>query len=248
MTISLSLQEIHLSKRLHSVSLEAREGAFIHLLGPNGAGKSSLLSTISGLTKPDSGEVIINEKKLHSYDLNKLSHFRVMLEQSHHSTFSITVKESLSFSQGSFLLPSQLEVALEINSFLERPINTLSGGEQRRVHIARTLMPVWPVLACGSGLVLLDEPFQGLDFKHQHMLCKLLSELSKMGNLVIVSQHDLNLCERYADSVWLMQGGRLIEIGDTSVVLTSETIGNIFECSINLAIDENGHRYFSSSL
>lgn len=248
MIMSLSLDGVTLHQRLVNISLDVSSGQFVHILGPNGAGKSSLLSVISGLIKPDSGEVLVGTRSLGDIDLMELSSFRALLEQSHHSTFSLTVQESLSFYQTFTELPEHLELALEINQFLPRPINTLSGGERQRVHIARTLMPVWSAIEKGNALVLFDEPFQGLDFKHQHLLCRLLKTTALNGNLVIVSQHDLNLCERYADSVWLLQQGMIKASGDTQSVLVPQTIEAIFDCSIDLSIDAEGRRYFASSL
>ena len=247
MTISLQLDNVTLSQRLTNVSVDVSAGNFVHLLGTNGAGKSSLLSVISGLIEPVQGKVAINGTAIKDFTLSQLSQFRAYLEQSVQTTFSLTVQESLAFYQSFSILPNQLESALEVSAFLSRPMNTLSGGERQRVHIARTLMPVWQVMENGSGLVLFDEPFQGLDFKHQHLLCGLLKTLAHKGNLVIVSQHDLNLCEQYADYVWLMKNGKLQAADKTVAVLEEKKLREVFDCRINITSDSCGLRYFSTS-
>jgi ABC-type hemin transport system ATPase subunit len=244
----LSLEEVTLSNRLSGITAAVDSGCFVHLLGPNGSGKSSLLLAISGLVVLNAGNVKLNDKQIDNYDLVQLSQFRVLLEQSEQLNFPLTVKESLSFSQDMSELPEALETALEVNVFLSRTMNTLSGGEQQRVNIMRILMQIWPALQNGEGLVLLDEPFRGLDFKHQHLLCQLLKKLARQGNLVIVSQHDLNLCEQYADSVWLLQNGELRADGDTQSVLDVERLEGVFDCQIKMTVDRDEQRYFSTAL
>src|SRR5690606_34501352 len=115
------------------------------------------------------------------------------------------VNESLYFFiPNLFEIPEQLESALEIGPFLNKSMQQLSGGELRRVQIARALLQIWPAIERGHALVLLDEPLQGLDLRHQSLLMQLLTDIAAKGNSLIISNHDLNLCYRYADKVALL--------------------------------------------
>ena len=243
----LKLSNVSLSNRIERISVDTDKHGFIHVLGANGSGKSTLLSVISGLLKPESGSIVINEKSIDEYSLQELSQFRTFLEQSQVTAFSLSVKEGLAF-YSSEKLPLALEEALEVEQFKDSTLNQLSGGEQQRVHIARVLMQIWSTLENGQGLVLLDEPFQGLDLRHQHLLCHLLKKLSDDGNLVIISQHDLNLCQQYADSVWLMKSGQLHASGKPLEVLIPEQLEDVFECKIEAFTNDTGRRVFATAL
>ena len=90
-------------------------------------------------------------------------------------------------------------------------------------------------------MILLDEPNQGLDFRHQHLLFGLLDSLRKKGNLIIVSHHDLNTAYHYASHVWLMKSGRCISQGAARKCMTREILESVFDCHVSVTkMSENG--------
>ncbi|MFT4939986.1 MAG: ABC-type cobalamin transport system ATPase subunit [Paraglaciecola sp.] len=244
----LVFSNLCLNNRLRSVSGSAVAGQFVHVLGANGAGKSSLLAAISGLLAVDSGTISLHNRDLSDYSLAQLADFRCLQEQQQNTVFSITVRESLEFFAPLGEFPACLEKALEIESFMHRPLSELSGGESRRVQIARVLWQVWNAVELGQAIILLDEPVQGLDFRHQHLLFLMLSEQVSKGNVVVVSHHDLNLCQQYAQCVWLMQNGEILMQGEVDVILRTEYLQNIFECEVRSFNDQHGNMLFQTYL
>jgi ABC-type hemin transport system ATPase subunit len=244
----LKLEDMTVVKRLDSVGLRLEAGQMVCLLGANGAGKSSLLSVASGLLPFNSGEIRVNGKEIAAYSASQLASFRCYQEQQVISHFEITVDDALSFFSSTTDLPARLDAALEIDQFRKRKLNSLSGGESRRVHIARVLLQIWPAILKGQGLILLDEPIQGLDFKHQHLIFELFSEFAKAGNLVVLSLHDLNLASRYSDRVILMLKGKVIANGDVNSVMNKALLEQAFECKIEVLEDSFNNRLFHSYL
>jgi len=232
----IQIDNVSLSKRLANIKIAAQSGEFVHVLGANGAGKSSLLSVLAGLIPADSGQILYQlngmQHEIQQLTLPQLSLFRCFQEQQQQTPFDLTVQESLQFFANFQQLPIQLESGLEIGPFLSRQIKSLSGGESRRVHIARVLLQIWPKLMAGEGLILMDEPIQGLDFRHQHLLFKLLKSLSSLGNTIIASHHDLNLCFAYSDQVWLMKQGEIFQSGTNRAVMTDKLLSEAFACNI----------------
>lgn len=220
----------------------------VHILGNNGSGKSTLLAVMSALLSSDSGTVELLGKDLSEYDLIELANLRCFQEQGHNQVFTITVRETLQFFSASAEMPESLEQALEIKPFMNRELTALSGGEQRRVHIARVLLQIWPAIENGSALILLDEPIQGLDYRHQHLLFGLLNQLASKGNLVVVSHHDLNLCYQYADELVLLKDKRVYAVGLAQEIMKEEFLEQAFCCKISCYSDEAGNRLFQTYL
>lgn len=244
----LRIENLSVENRLHAICVEQAFGNVIHLVGQNGAGKSSLLSAIAGVLTINHGAVWVNDISISDIDEASFAAFRAFLEQHYDTPFNLPVEQVLRyFGQGQaqeVVLPNMLNDALEINELLTRPITRLSGGERQRVHIARALLKAWNMLEEGNGLVLLDEPFQGLDYRHQRLLCSFLSALARKGNGIVVSVHDINLSVAYADKVWLMHDGRLVLNGDTNEVLTHANLTQYWNVELQQAKTTTGQQYF----
>jgi vitamin B12 transport system ATP-binding protein len=244
----LKFEQISVAGRLNEVSGQVASGEFVHVLGTNGSGKSSLLSAIAGLLPLEQGQIWFAQKNLQDYSLPQLAALRCLQEQQQNSAFALTVAEVLYFFSENKDFPVELDGALELQHLMAKPLNQLSGGEARRVHIARTLLQVWPTIKRGTALILLDEPNQGLDFKHQHLLFSLLRKLCHAGNLVIVNHHDLNLCQQYADKIWLMQAGQIVKSLSSLEQISNQELAAIFACSIQSAVDATGNKIFQTYL
>jgi iron complex transport system ATP-binding protein len=122
--------------------------------------------------------------------------------------------------------------------FAPRPIGELSGGEQKRVLIARALAQQVPV-------VLLDEPVAHLDIKHQLALCDLLRRGVTNGEFTVVTVlHDLNLAAQYCDRLALVRDGRLVALGPVDAVMTYQQIRDAYEADVNDWQNENNQTRF----
>lgn len=244
----LCLKNVSVKNRLYELNCQFSAGQCVHILGNNGAGKSSFLSTVSKLLAYETGQIFLHNRLLTDFELAQLATFRCFQEQQQDSQFPITVRESLSFFSSQLPMPIELQEALEIVSFMDRRLDTLSGGERRRAHIARVLLQIWPAIQKGEGLILLDEPIQGLDYRHQHLLFTLLQDIALLGNLILVCHHDLNLCHRYANKVMLLEKGSILALGELESVMTVNNLERTFDCKIDCVIDQSGNRLFRTYL
>jgi vitamin B12 transport system ATP-binding protein len=238
----VSLHDVSVSNRLHSASLTVVTGQCVHILGPNGAGKSTLLLVLAGLLEASAGSVVLFNKPVSSWSLASLASMRTLLAQQTECSFHLTVQEYLQFYadiQASSGIPSLLEKALEVNDFLPKILTQLSGGERQRVEICRALLQLWPTIEQGEALVLLDEPLQGLDNRHQYAVAQLAKALSEKGNTVIMSSHDIALSANYATTLWLMQKGKIVAEGNPADVATQANLERVFECHFAISKHDN---------
>ncbi|BCO18477.1 vitamin B12 import ATP-binding protein BtuD [Alteromonas sp. KC3] len=237
-----SLNDVSVSNRLQSASLTVTKGQCVHILGPNGAGKSTLLLVLAGLLEADAGSVVLFNKSVSSWSLASLASMRTLLAQQTECSFHLTVHEYLQFYadiQASSGIPSLLEKALEVTDFLPKILTQLSGGERQRVEICRALLQLWPTIEQGEALVLLDEPLQGLDIRHQYAVAQLAKALSEKGNTVIMSSHDIALSANYATTLWLMQKGKIVAEGNPADVATQANLERVFECHFAISKHDN---------
>ena len=188
-------------------------GKLSSVLGPSGSGKTTLLSLMAGLDQPTQGQIYIDGESLADLDLDQYRRERVsMIFQAFHLFPLLTALENVCF-------PMQLngvsreEIPEKAKSFLSSvgitdekikryPAN-LSGGEQQRVAIARTL-------ATGAHVLLADDPTGNLDKANGDKLIEILGQLAhEKGYCVIIVTHDTSIAER-SDKVWRMSDGMLL--------------------------------------
>ena len=117
-----------------------------------------------------------------------------------------------------------------VDHLAARPLNTLSGGEKARAHLARALAQVWqPVDTYQTRWLLLDEPTAALDLQHQHRMLQLARTWAQSQGIGVVAVlHDLNLALRYSDSALVLANGQLLAQGETPEVLSPERISQVW--------------------
>ncbi|MBT1450133.1 ABC transporter ATP-binding protein [Glaciecola sp. XM2] len=240
----LSLSNITLDARLHDVSLQMQQGHWWMLLGANGAGKSSLLNLVAGIEHQYHGGIALNNESLQAHTFAELARVRCLVSQAYSSAFSITVSELLRFFTSIDALPALIESKLELSLLLTHDFDKLSGGEKQRVHLARNLMQVWPMIEQGKALILLDEPLQQLDVKHQFEVLSLFEALREKGNLLVMSHHDVNQAMHYATHACLLSHGRVIEAGKSSDVLTQSNVEGLYQQRFTKIKSENGEKSY----
>ncbi len=226
---------------LDKVSLKIHRGEMVALLGPNGAGKTSLLQCLTGWLKVTKGEVIMENKCLHTWDHYALSCKRAVLSQSTPIGFPFTVEDIVFMGRSLYgyersyedreIVREALE-SVEMWSFRDRLFPTLSGGEQRRVHLARIFTQVW----CEKkAYIFLDEPISSLDLKYQHHILSLMSRfLKEKGWAICLVIHDISLAVQYANRVALLHKGKVVEYGTPVSVLSPRNIQTVFDISPEL--------------
>jgi len=237
----IALSGVSLDRRLTNISVSVSKGDCVHILGPNGAGKSSLLSVMAGVLQADAGKGSLLHQPIEQWPLAALASFRTLLAQQSEAVFAVTVEEYLSFFvvTAEFSLPDMLERTLEVKTFYAKALNQLSGGERQRVEICRALIQVWPAIEQGSAIILLDEPLQGLDIRHQYAFMALCQTLRDMGNTLVLSSHDIPLSANYANKILLLKSGRCIDFGLPETVLTAEHLEFAFDCHFSVRKRDN---------
>ncbi|WP_100641906.1 ABC transporter ATP-binding protein [Alteromonas facilis] len=242
------LENLVVDARLEIPQLDIPVGSLVQVLGANGSGKSTLLLSLAGLITPTNGTVLFRSQALSEWTIAELATTRSYLAQELHSEFSISVAEYLTFFSSQPALPDAVEQSLSVSQFLQKPLVELSGGERQRVHLARCLMQVWSHLEAGNGVLLLDEPLQGLDIVFQYKVMVLLQTLQKKGNCIVMSCHDVNMAAKYSSHAILLDKGNVLAHGPTSSAITTENLSTCFGCKFHLIYTENAYEFFASGL
>lgn len=203
---------------LKDVSLDVREGEFAAVLGENGAGKSTMLRQLTGLLRPDRGTVQVLGKDVGRNGLKEIRRHTAYLSQNPNDyLFQDTVEEELLFTLKNFGLKDTSVVDEMLDRFrLARYRRTnprdLSSGERQRVALAS-------VLVMSPGLIILDEPTRGVDFRLKAELGRFLQQEAEKGRTVIVVTHDVEFAAEYAARIVMMSSGRVVSDGEKHEVL-----------------------------
>ena len=213
----LSLVDFSVKQRVGPLSVSAAAGQHIALLGPNGSGKSSLLLGIAGLISSQ-GKVELELQDIRQWTMQYAAIKRAMLPQRTAQLLPIACYQVIALGASPLncsasAIQSAIEqvcLRLELLDYLERDFSQLSGGEQQRILLAKTLLQVWPTLNPQARLLLLDEPLAGLDWHHQITVLTVLKELTQQGMTVLTSIHDFNLAVAHCDIIWCLQQGKLV--------------------------------------
>ena len=227
---------------LHGVDVAVRPGQLVGVIGPNGSGKSTLLRTLAGVHPPDAGEVQLDARPARRG--RDLARRLATVFQGEGVPFPFTVRElvtlgrfphapaGLGWRQADHAAVARVLERLELTDLAERRFDELSGGEQKRVLLARAL-------AQEPQFLLLDEPTAALDLHHQVGLLELLSELRASRSLGILAVlHDLNLVAQYCDRVVLLAGGRVRCEGTPTEVLVYPVLKEVFGVELYIGVNE----------
>ena len=228
---------------LRGVTLDAGRGDLVGVLGPNGSGKTTLLRAISGFLKPQHGCVYIEETDISGLRPREIAQRVSVVGQSSVFEFPFSVNEYVLFGREPHVGPFQsysardralAREAMEWTGVLDmagRPVTELSGGEQRRVLIARAL-------AQQPKVLLLDEPTQGLDINYQVQVMALLRSLAREKQVAVVAVlHDINLASSYCDRVVLMSQGTIWAAGSPAAAITSENLSAVYGSQITVSLE-----------
>jgi len=214
---------------LHDANLTVNESAMHGIIGATGCGKSTLLQHINALLRPQSGRVIVNGINLGSDDLdvrNLRRQVGMAFQQPEDQFFEQYVGDEIAFSPRNFHLGTSPRdmvrdamhlVGLDFDDYKDRQIDTLSGGEKRKVALASAL-------AAKPGMVLLDEPLAGLDPQSRADISKHLQKMNALGVTLILSTHQFEGLVDILDAVSLMQAGRDILHGSPAWVFGQQEI------------------------
>lgn len=228
------------------LSCTVRPGQVSVIIGQNGAGKSTLLHAVSGSLKPISGSILWDHVPMEQLNARELAKRRAVLSQQPHIAFPVRVFELVemgTYAAGAPLTKrkkaSLVDHALrevEMKAFQHRYFYTLSGGEQKRVWLAKCIAQIncchW---ADRNKYLFLDEPTAGLDLQQQQKFIELVRRFVNRRHLgVLAVLHDLNLAAQFADQILLLREGRLLYAGSPKDVLTPSVLREVMgiECIV----------------
>jgi iron complex transport system ATP-binding protein len=223
---------------LHDVAIDLHAGEMLAIVGPNGAGKSTLLKVMGGTLPRRRGEVELFGRPLDSWDRRALATRVATVAQENSIAFQFSVLEVVLMGRaphlGAFHFETRrdLEIAhsalahFDLLALARRPIHELSGGERKRVFLARAL-------AQEAKITLLDEPTAFLDLKHvADIFSRFRALCAERAMAVVATLHDLNAAALYADRVLLMKDGRAISCGTPETVLTAANLREVYDTEV----------------
>jgi manganese/zinc/iron transport system ATP- binding protein len=227
-TLAIEVQNVsvsyHLKPAIRNVTLQIHTGQLVGVIGPNGAGKSTLLKAVVGLLPLDNGRVLIFGEPVEKMRARVAY---VPQKEAIDWDFPVTVEDVVMMGRfghlGIFQRPTARDREIvaeslrtvEMTELGRRHIRQLSGGQQQRVFVARAL-------AQQADILLLDEPFVGIDAATEQTLFDLMRALKSQGKTVVVVNHDLSIVDRYDMLVMLNQ--RLVAAGPTQEVFNPKTL------------------------
>ena len=239
----MRLRGVSVGQRLLNLDLDVCHGEVLALVGANGAGKSTLLGVLAGDIPPATGTVHLGATPLGQVDVASRARRRAVLGQHADAPVPLTAATVLGLAGvpwgGPRPVPPALAAALELAPLLQRPCAELAGGERQRVQIARVCAQLWDV---PDGVLLLDEPANHLDVRHQRALVGLLRRRAGDGQAVVLAVHDLNLALAVADRVAVLHEGRLLREGAPATALDPATLAAAFGVALALAPTTAGPR------
>ncbi len=227
---------------VEDISFDINRGEFVAVIGPNGAGKSTLLKLILGLLKPQKGSITV-----FGYDAAKskdkileIAGYLPQRETLNHdiplSVYQVVSMPAL--ARGRRVSEKKVLEVLEVvdmQNFADVQFNELSGGQQQRVLIARALIN-------DPQLLLLDEPFNGVDVPSQEKIVEALEYLTGRGLTVVAVVHNVNPLLHHIDRVMLLNK-RVIAFGKPNDVLTEENIIKTYGSAIPLVVCDEGYTH-----
>ncbi|PSB47243.1 metal ABC transporter ATP-binding protein [Chamaesiphon polymorphus] len=220
---------------LHSASLQLQSGSICGLVGMNGAGKSTLFKAIMGFVKPATGRILVNGLPIHKAQKTNIVAYVPQSEEVDWN-FPVSVADVVMMGRYGYMnilrIPGSRDKQavreslerVQMSDLRDRQIGELSGGQKKRTFFARAL-------AQQAQVLLLDEPFAGVDVKTEKMLIDLLLQLRERGHTILISTHDLASIKTFCDRVVLINRS-ILAYGNTSDVFTPENIARAFDNSL----------------
>ncbi|HEX2115707.1 MAG TPA: heme ABC transporter ATP-binding protein [Alphaproteobacteria bacterium] len=235
---------------LRHAALGVAPRQLVAIIGPNGAGKSTLLRAVAGELRPAEGSVTFDGVPVDRLPRGELARRRAVLPQAVRLAFPMLVEEVVALGRTPhFGTPTMADDQLAIEAAIARAgvsflcgrmYDTLSGGEQQRVNLARVLAQIWERQPGGPRYLLLDEPTAPLDVAQQHHVLRLVRELADSGIGICAVLHDLNQAATWADTIVAVRDGRCVAAGSPADVITEATLESIYALPFSVLTSPDG--------
>ena len=215
---------------LTNVGISLKKNKVYGLLGPNGAGKTSLFSILSGLNQPSQGEIYFDSKKVNELNFEARSKLGIIYLPQEPSVFrELTVKQNILAALearnykkiDNINLLEKISLEFNLKKILSQKCNTLSGGQRRRVEIARAI-------ALKPKLILLDEPFAGIDPLVINEIKDLIRNLKSKGIGILLSDHNVKATLDICDHIYVINSGEMIASGTPEQIIKNELVKEVY--------------------
>ncbi len=212
--------------RMEDINLQLHVGEQKAIVGLNGSGKTTLFKLLLGLLEPDSGEIFVFDKKLTKDNLWEIRQdVGFLFQNPDDQLFAPTVWDDVSFGPRNLGLSEEevterVEWALDrvgMSSFVNRPVNQVSHGQAKRVALAG-------IISMRPSILVLDEPFTGLDFKMVTKMIEIIQRLRQDGVTILFTTHNSFFIENWSDSVAVIHDGKIVFDGPTYVAVRSKVV------------------------
>ncbi|WDN89676.1 lipopolysaccharide export system ATP-binding protein [Desulfosarcina sp. BuS5] len=213
-----------------SITIKIKENSVTGLLGPNGAGKTTTFYMAIGIIKPDEGQIFLDDEEITEYPMYLRSRKGIGYLPQEASIFrKLTVKQNIMaiLEINPISKPKKINLAetlldeLGILNLSDHKASQLSGGERRRLEIARAL-------ATKPSFILLDEPFAGIDPLAVIDIKKIINYLKNRGIGVLISDHNVRETLEACDKAYILNDGKVIESGNPDQIASSEIARRIY--------------------
>lgn len=229
---------------LKNISFEIPKGSFVGIIGPNGSGKSTILKNIYRLYKPNSGQILLDNKNLLKMKDKDCAKQIAVLAQESNSQFDFTVEQIVKmgrypyksmfedYSKKDLEMVNDMLSKVGLKNYIGRSFSKLSGGEKQRTLIARALVQ-------NTDFLILDEPTNHLDIGYQIQLMDLVKSL----NITTLSAiHDMNIASMYCDYLIVMKDGEIKKFGTVKEVITEKMLKDIFGVNAYVGINPKNNK------
>ncbi len=230
---------------LNDVSLTVAPQEWITIVGPNGAGKSTLLSVLAGM-RTGAGRVCLDGREVSSMSPRERALLAAYVPQHPEVPAGMSVQNYVLIGRTPHLsvlgvegrddyeVVDRVMHQLDLSHLAHRTLDSLSGGELQRCHLARAI-------AQQTSVVFFDEPTTALDLGHQQQVLELINGLQESQELtVVMTMHDLSLASQYSDRVFLLGEGKIAAHGRPQDVLDSERLSSLYGARIAV-LEVDGH-------
>ena len=215
---------------IKDISLEIKSGEVVGLLGPNGAGKTTSFYMIVGLVKPDNGKIILNGDDITKFPMYDRAKVGIGYLPQEASVFRNMSVENNIYSILEIIEKSKKERIRKLKELLEDFSIThirksmgsaLSGGERRRVEIARAL-------ASNPSFILLDEPFAGIDPIAVNDIMNIIKKLKEKGIGVLITDHNVRETLAIVDKAYIVYEGKILASGSKDEILGNDRVKEVY--------------------
>ncbi len=236
--ISFAYKKEHLI--LNDISLEVNSGEIVCVLGPNGTGKTTMLRCLLGFNKPSKGKITIDGKQMHELGVKNRAKCLAYVPQYSSLSFPYTVKEvvlmgrtaylsyGMPFSKVDYDFAIKTIDRLGISHISDSLYNELSGGQKQMVLLARALTQ-------DAKILIMDEPTANLDYSNQVKMLETIKQLVNEGYGILMTSHFPDHAFLTESRVILMKGGKKLYDGNPDEIITTESLTNLYQTSVEVS-------------